>query len=621
MRDKEDKVEKYEPRAVQKLYDQARAYKSNIGRRGLYEQARRNERFMLGDQWNGLDADDLPKPVLNVIKQIGDYKVSNIISNPCTAVYEFDGVPTHLEALQHPDSESLYEVMSAVSSGAGMPSDEHYDVSFEDEHNAVATALTAHFNTVWQRTRMDDKGYIGIRKAYMHGACVLYSYFDPQLPTGLYADTTRRQAVKGDIETELLDITNVYFGDPSEYDIQRQPWIIISQRCFVYDVKDEMRSNKIPESDIEALKPDRDDDTQTGNYSNADDTDNKKVTVLTMFRRDEAHGNVHAVKVAGGYTVRPEWDTKLTMYPFAVYQWDVADNCVYGHSEITELIPNQIAINRMLALEILSEMMMGMPKIIYNEDAITEEVTNDPGQIIGVQSSQDVQGALRYVNPAQISPNWNNVLAALIDNTKIIAGATNAALGDIRPENTSAIIATREAAALPLQPLLNRYYSFIKDIARIWGEIILRKYGKRLIKVEKNGEVVYVPFNADKYKDMMLTARIEVGASSIWSTSTTMSTLNNLLQLGGIDIVQFLERVPEGMISKRQELINDIKEKQAIAQQQAEAQMAQQAAQQPQAAPEQGEQSVDLNNILSTLSEEQLAAVQENPDLLNGIGV
>ncbi len=596
----EEKKELKTPEASQVFqeYKDARSYKNGIGTNGLYEQAKKNERFMLGDQWNGADIGDIPKVVMNVIKQIGDFKVSNIISNPITAIYEFDGVPTHLEAQRTPDIAQLTQTMQGVMK----PAEE--EIPFEAEINAVSTALTSHFRSIWERCKMDKLNQTGVRKAYVHCAYVLYSYFNPHLKTGLYADENRETAVKGDIEVEILNIANVYFGEPSECDVQKQPWIIISQRKALKDIKREMGNNNRPKADIESVKADKE-NNDVGNYNHESDSKKEYCTLLTRFWREGE--TVMAMQSVENVIVKEAWDTGISQYPFALFVWDETDNCIYGHSEITELIPNQVAINRMLSLEILSEMMMGMPKIIYDATAISQEITNDPGQIIAVENSGDVRNAFYYVNPAQISPNWNRVQQALIDNTKSISGATAVALGDVRPENTSAIVALREAANQPLQPILNRYYYFAEDNARIWGEMILKKYGKRTLRVTSGGRVSYIPFDADKYKDMMLTAHIEVGPSTLWATSTVISTLDNLLQLQAIDIVQFLERVPEGIIPKKQELINEIrsarKQQMQIQQQQAMAQ-----AQQP--------ASPDPAAMLDQLTPEQLAVVQQHPEML-----
>lgn len=600
MAEKDDikqKIDELTPQKIFEEYNEAKNYKSNIGNNGIYEQAKKNERFMLGDQWRDADIGDIPRVVMNVIKQIGDFKVSNIISNPCTAVYEFDGVPTHLEAQRSPDPQNIVDIMSNVGGT-------ERKISFQEEHNAVATSLTAHFQSVWERCHMDKLNQTGVRKAYMHGAYVLYSRFNPQLNTGLYADEKRKTAIKGDIEAEILNITNVYFGNPAECDVQKQPWIIISQRKALKTIKREMGKNGRPQADIESVKADED-NNEAGNYNNESGTKKEYVTLLTRFWREGE--KIMAIQAVENAIVKEAWDTGISLYPLCIFCWDETDNCIYGHSEITELIPNQVAINRMASLEILSEMMMGMPKIVYDATAIQQEITNDPGQIIAVENPGDVRNAIYYMNPAQISPNWNRVQQSLIDNTKTISGATSVALGDVRPENTSAIIALREAANQPLQPILNRYYAFIEDIARLWGEIMLKKYGKRSLRVVSQGEVTYVPFDADKYKDMMLTARIEVGPSTLWATSTVIATLDNLLERKAIDVIQYLERLPEGTIPKKQELINDIR-----AQKQAQAQAAQMQATQTLVAP----QGVDPTALLDSLSPEQLAVVQEHPEML-----
>lgn len=81
---------------------------------------------------------------------------------------------------------------------------------------------------------------------------------------------------------------------------------------------------------------------------------------------------------------------------------------------------------------------------------------------------------MRYVDPPGFSPAFDNNIASLINNTLSQAGATQAALGDIRPDNTSAIIQAREAAtpgaadgAKPLLPVLRGYRA---DLGGILGD-------------------------------------------------------------------------------------------------------------------------------------------------------
>ena len=74
------------------------------------------------------------------------------------------------------------------------------------------------------------------------------TYFDPALETG--------QAVKGDIAVELIDSTNICFGNAACDEVQRQPYIIIAMRRDADEVRPEARANGISASDAEAIRPD-----------------------------------------------------------------------------------------------------------------------------------------------------------------------------------------------------------------------------------------------------------------------------------------------------------------------------------------------------------------------------
>ena len=89
-------------------------------------------------------------------------------------------------------------------------------------------------------------------------------------------------------------------------------------------------------------------------------------------------------------------------------------------------------------------------------------------QVFG--TGEDADKAIRYVSPPAFSPQFDQNIASLIENTLAQAGVNNAVLGDVRPDNTSAIVAVREAAILPLQVVQNRFYGFCEDAARVWAE-------------------------------------------------------------------------------------------------------------------------------------------------------
>ena len=75
---------KSDPRGVWAEYQRGVEYNNSID---LYETVRVNRNFYLGRQWEGLNAPDLPKPVMNVMKRVVSYQTSMTRrrSRTCTA--------------------------------------------------------------------------------------------------------------------------------------------------------------------------------------------------------------------------------------------------------------------------------------------------------------------------------------------------------------------------------------------------------------------------------------------------------------------------------------------------------------------------------------------------------
>jgi hypothetical protein len=216
-----------------------------------------------------------------------------------------------------------------------------------------------------------------------------------------------------------------------------------------------------------------------------------------------------------------------------------------------------------------SAIKVGMPKLVVNRDLIQDEVTNEPGQIIHLYGdTNDAARAIGYVAPPYFAAQYQTMIDTIMSNTLGMAGANDAALGDIRPDNAAAIMQMREAALQPMQIYQNRYYAFIEEISRIWADFWFSKYGDRPLKVETRNGTEYIPFSADRYKNLVLTANVDVGASTLWGEGVVVSRLDGLYQSQIIDAVQYLERMPQGLVPKLHELIEDIKSKTAAAKEQ-----------------------------------------------------
>ena len=601
----------WEPEQIFAEYEAGRTFKSGLGRKGLYEQGKINERFYIGDQWHGARCgNDRPLVRHNVIKRIGDYKMAVVASNPVTVNYSVEGVPNTVGI-----SDRARDERDAFAQGQISPQ-ETMGLPPEEELAVTMTALSDYFKTTAERVKFDDLKEQALRNAYVSGTGVLYTYWDDKIRTGLYADESGTTPIQGDIACEVLDIENVYFGDPNLYDVQAQPYIIIAQRKSVADLQREARRNGRSEAEIDAIKPDRDTGYMAGDMSEDEPEDSRKATVLTKFWKEWAKDGtckIMASVAVRGATIRYRWDTKLRLYPLAVFRWERRRNCAYGESEITYLIPNQIAINRMLTASVWAVMMLGMPLTLVNGDVVNQPITNDPGQIIKINgTSEDMLNAVRYVNPPNFAPAFDNNIASLISNTLTQSGANDAALGDVRPDNTSAIVAVREAATMPMQTVQNRFYSFVEDVARVWAEMWVTMYGRRSLKIEDENGVWYMPFDGEKYRDLLISVKVDVGASTLWSEIQSVNTLDNLLASQIITPKQYLERLPKGSVPNLSGLIREMQEAQRA---QEEAAMQ---------APEQ--QGIDVQSIIDGLPPEYRQAFDSVPPeqqaaMLQEIGV
>ena len=230
----------WNPARVFDEYASGRSYKAGLGSRGLYEQNRINERFYVGDQWYGAQCGgERPLVRHNVIRRIGDYKMAVIGSNPVAVSYSAEGVPDTLDL-----RENTRRVRGRLAHQTGGTTP--MTLTSDEEISVVMSALSDYFRVTAERVKFDDLREQVLRNAYISGTGVLYTYWDDTLATGLYADGARRTPITGDIACEVLDIENVYFGDPTRTDVQQQLYVLIAQRKSVAELKREARRRGRP---------------------------------------------------------------------------------------------------------------------------------------------------------------------------------------------------------------------------------------------------------------------------------------------------------------------------------------------------------------------------------------
>lgn len=515
-------MKKYEQTQEWQQYLDGIDYNSKIS---LYDNVNKNERFYGGDQWAGVVANGLPTPVFNIFKRIIDYFIAAILSQNVAIQF----TPENVGEEPQNEEESLIK--------------------------EAAELITQFSETLKEKNKMNQKIRQWLLDAAISGDACAYNFWDPSIDTG--------QLAKGDINLEEIDSVNVMFGNPNDKRVQSQPYIIIAFREMVANLKAEAKANKIPEDKIKLITSDEETFYQSGDRSKIEldskgSESGKAIALLKLWKKD---GIIYAKKSTCYTDIRPEWNTGLSLYPVAWMNWSLRKNSYHGQAVGTGLVPNQIFINKMFAMAMMSQMHTAFPKAIYNKNLVSGW-NNAIGSAIGIEGAGpevNIGNVAQYMNPGNMSGQVFELIDKAIQYTKDMLGATDAALGDIKPDNTSAIIAVQQSSSIPLETIKQNLYQFIEDIGYIWLDFMANNYGKRKVDVEVLGKRVVKEFDFATLKKMKFRIKIDVGPSSYWSQITAMQTLDALLQNDRITFQQYLDRIPAGMIPKSQELIEELK--------------------------------------------------------------
>ena len=204
------------------------------------------------------------------------------------------------------------------------------------------------------------------------------------------------------------------------------------------------------------------------------------------------------------------------------------------------------------------------PKTVYDATKISAW-SNKVGQAIGVvgNPNEAIASSFRSVD---MSDQVLLLIDKLIKNTLEFMGASDSALGNINPQNTSAIIATQKATAMPLELQKLEYNRFTEDYVRIMVDMMRADYGLREVESEENGETVVTLFNFSEEDAAELRLRVDVGSAAYWSELMQVQTMDNLFRNGIItDVVTYLEGIPEQYLKNKSKLIAKVKNRQAEA--------------------------------------------------------
>ena len=554
-----------------KYYEYGRLYNNNLTP-NQYTMVNTNNEFFIGNQWIHMPDNEamrrLAKPTFNIIKRVTSLFVASLTSSNTTISFE--------------------------------------PLSYQNDGEAASFA-TAEVRNLLEKFKMDYR----IRDALFDGAITgdyaAHFFWNPEARPygGAFGE------YKGEIEMELIDGINVMFGNPNCRVVEKQPYVLIVGRDTVENLKREydywkpLKQKKGPDKDI--IRPDAETYNFTGIGGKAeihgdDDKTGKALFVYlyTKVWKDEQYINpktglveirkvqtVHVTKATRHCNIFEDVDTGLSRYPLAWGNWQKQRNQYHGRALVTEIIPNQIFINQMMAMVFRHLQTQAFPTKIYNADLIPN-ISNEVGTAIGVrnlQPGQQIGEVISTIPTANMSAQIIQAIDLCMAYTKECLGATDAQMGSVRPDNTSALMVLQNASEVPLENTRAGLHEWVEDIGAILLDMMGTYYGKRPIVREKvidepilgaDGHQLIDPmtgkpastkvsrrvveeFDFSVFKHLWLNISVDVGATTYYSEIAMVQTLDNLRRDGTLNIIEYLERMPDKLITRKQELIESLK--------------------------------------------------------------
>ncbi len=533
---------------VWKMYESGLEY---MRMKDIFTDTDKNYRMYSGNQWEDAKLGDLEPVQYNFIETVVNYKVSTI-------------------------NQNLW--------GIHFSSENYENKEFRKTAEETCKMLDRKAANVWEKDQMDNKIRIVSDDSAINDEGILYAYYDEDTQSPV---------------NEVINKNDIQYGNEQDDDIQNQPYIIISKRKPVSEVRQYALDKGVKKKDLELIVGDKDTTTQAGDDSKKEKDD--MCTIVTkMYKQD---GIVYYSQSTMKVDIIKDKDTGLHLYPVAHFVWKHKKGSARGEGEVRGLIWNQIELNKTLARSLLSVKQCAFPQKIANMEKISNPAALDQlGGIIKTKNGatvDDVNKIFSYVQPASMSTDVSKVINDLITITRDLKSAGDIATGQINPEQASgkAILAVQQASQQPLVKQLTGLKTFIEDVARIWLDM-WNTYTPEGMKLEEERtepitgqkyiEIVDIPGSVlEKLKG---TVKIDITPVSAYDRFAREMTLENFLKAGFFspqrvsELKYYAEALPDDSTTPKQDLLDICEKIQAeqekIAEINAQAQIMQQRANQ-----------------------------------------
>lgn len=531
---------------IWQLYSEAQSYARLIG---MYSDTDRNFRMYNGNQWEGVKVKDVELVQLNFIKPIVKFKVGTINQNLWAINFS-------AENFENPEF-----MPTAVK---------------------VCELLNKKAAKIWERNNMDYYIRVLSKIAAINDEAVAYFYYDKKENMPIL---------------EVLAKNDIYYGNENDDNIEKQPYIIIKQRMPVINARDLAAKYQVPSDQINLIVGDMETSEESGESAKYEKDD--MVTVITkLYKKD---GKLYYSKATRFVELKKETNTLLELYPVAHLPWEPKEGSARGEGEVRNLIPNQLEVNKTLMRRALVTKNTAYPQKAVNvENLQNPDAINKVGGILKFKGKEvsDINKVFSISNPAQMSTDVKQLQQDLIDTTRALAGASESATGEVKPDEASgkAILAVQQASQLPLVEQIGTLKNFVESIARIWLNMIIT-YNQNGMKLEETvtdpttGQEItqLVDIPASVMQELKASVKVDVTPTSAYDRFAQEVSLENLLKGGWFSpqligqLKMYVKALPDNSTMPKQKILEMIKEQekeqQRIAEINAQSQMMMQQAQ------------------------------------------
>ena len=481
---------------IYEIWQRFEKSKQYMQQKDILTKTEKNWQMYIGKQWEAVNnsegMEDLPS--MNFIKPTVKYKVSSVASTTVTAIFS----------------------------------------DLNGENAEVVSKLNDLFSISWEKGKNKRQS----KRCLTHSAVQGDSY-----ACWLEGGDTRRPP-------QIIHNTQMHLSNENTMNIQEQTWLIIEERLDVDVVRERARLQGVSKEDIDLIVPDNATEDSLFNKREV----KGKVTSLVYMEKDKKTGIINigrCTKDVMYEKLHPIQQTKggegngigLRKYPIVPMVWEEMPNCARGMSEVEQLIPNQLELNKMLARRAISGKQSAFPRLAYDDTSIANpEDLDKVGAAIKLNggNAQAIGNMIAYLAPQSMSPDAQNLCDELLNNSRTLAGASDAQLGNIDLSRVSGTAAQtiRDQQQIPLNEQQEMYQDYIENVALLWCELWKVYFPDGI-----DWDGVYI--TADEIMSVEPNVRVDIAEDTSLSKMAAQQELTNLFNNGKLTFKEYVEAYPE----------------------------------------------------------------------------